>query len=471
MDVPHPGMSRLPQPIGRQQEVLYLPAGGHTVVLGTAGSGKTTMAMHRAVHLANRRLPHAGRTLLLSFNNTLVRYFESFSDIGDAADLDVRTYHHFARGYLNSCGRMSYAAICSPEERLAQIQSAVTAVLCDDPNEPALARPITFLADELKWLAQHGIGSEGDYVEAERTGRQGARLPRKERPAVFRLYERYRAMRPLSGKQYDWEDLGLAMIEAVAVDSRPRMYRHIIIDEGQDFSPTMLRSLVDLLPPDGSLTFFGDMAQQIYGNRMSWRNAGLRVQKVWEFQENYRNTKQIADLALAVSAMPYFAQTVDLVSPRAPTADGPLPALASFSAETDEVTSICAWATRTGEAQSVAILLPTRDEEPQFRKCLPCNAIRLHREMARWFPGPGVFYGTYAAAKGLEFDAVILPRLSSARMPIPEDIATYGQDEAETTAGHLFYVGLTRARVTLIISAAGAVSGLVPSRPNLLQRS
>jgi ABC-type taurine transport system ATPase subunit len=38
----------LPTPIGRQKDVLYLPTQGHFVVLGTAGSGKTTLAVLRA---------------------------------------------------------------------------------------------------------------------------------------------------------------------------------------------------------------------------------------------------------------------------------------------------------------------------------------------------------------------------------------------------------------------------------------
>lgn len=38
----------LPTPIGRQREVLYLPAAGHFVVLGAAGSGKTTLTILRA---------------------------------------------------------------------------------------------------------------------------------------------------------------------------------------------------------------------------------------------------------------------------------------------------------------------------------------------------------------------------------------------------------------------------------------
>ena len=39
---------------------------------------------------------------------------------------------------------------------------------------------------------------------------------------------------------------------------------------------------------------------------MSWRNAGLNAHRTWRFQENYRNTKQISRLALALAAMPHF---------------------------------------------------------------------------------------------------------------------------------------------------------------------
>jgi superfamily I DNA/RNA helicase len=58
----------LPDPIGVQKEVVTLNHEGHAVVLGTAGSGKTTMAVHRAVYLADQRADHSGRVLLLSFN-------------------------------------------------------------------------------------------------------------------------------------------------------------------------------------------------------------------------------------------------------------------------------------------------------------------------------------------------------------------------------------------------------------------
>jgi len=57
----------------------------------------------------------------------------------------------------------------------------------------------------------------------------------------------------------------------------------------------MLQSLVAAVPEGGSITFFGDVAQQIYGGRISWRNAGLQVDNshIWRFDQNYRNSKEI----------------------------------------------------------------------------------------------------------------------------------------------------------------------------------
>ena len=62
------------------------------------------------------------------------------------------------------------------------------------------------------------------------------------------------------------------------------------------------------------------VAQQIYGGRISWRNAGLQIKKneIWKFDQNYRNSKEIADLAISISQQPCFNQSVDLVTPKEP---------------------------------------------------------------------------------------------------------------------------------------------------------
>ncbi|MFF9554225.1 hypothetical protein ACF1DY_00110 [Streptomyces albus] len=60
----------MPEPKGHQRDVVYLRAEGHCVVLGTAGSGKSMMALHRAHFLAHA--PGIGDpTLLVTFNRAL----------------------------------------------------------------------------------------------------------------------------------------------------------------------------------------------------------------------------------------------------------------------------------------------------------------------------------------------------------------------------------------------------------------
>lgn len=336
-----------------------------------------------------------------------------------------------------------------------------------------LKRPIDLLVEEFRWLAQHGITTSDAYVAAERVGRAGTRIVRADRPAVFNIYQRYKALRNAAGKDYDWQDLSHTVLSELTSDCGNRIYRHVVIDEGQDLSPMELLSLAAAVPPDGSLTFFGDMAQQIYGNKMSWRNAGLSVSDVWEFEENYRNTQQIAQLALALAEMPSFPDDADLVSPKAPTADGPLPALVSFtsSAESAEDQFVVQLATRLGSTNKVAVLFRDREQEDNFKRLLPSPATRLHKELKHWPSGPGVFHGTYHSAKGLEFDAVILPHLSASRLPHPQDVAAFGENDAAARDSRLLYVGLTRAKSTLVLTHTGSVTRLLPDGGHLYQRS
>ena len=108
---------------GKQREVMALPITGHTVVLGTAGSGKTTVALRRAIYLAN--LPSRPLVLLVTFNNALVQYINSFEDSSHSG-LVVESYHKFARGYLNSRGKMpNKGGIISTEQKLKYIEKAL----------------------------------------------------------------------------------------------------------------------------------------------------------------------------------------------------------------------------------------------------------------------------------------------------------------------------------------------------------
>ena len=144
----------LPRPVGRQREVLYLPARGHTVVLGTAGSGKTTLAILRSLHLSDPSTAHGGRTLLVTFNRCLVTYMKHLAGQVEWP-VDVRNYHHFARGYLGSRNKLGRDAICQPAERLRFIEEAVKTAPVDGMWHATLNRPTKFFDEEFQSLLKH----------------------------------------------------------------------------------------------------------------------------------------------------------------------------------------------------------------------------------------------------------------------------------------------------------------------------
>ena len=62
-------------------EVLTLPAKGHIVVLGTASSGKTTIALLRAIQLVSR--PGDEKVLLVTFNGALGALVDYMRNVAD----------------------------------------------------------------------------------------------------------------------------------------------------------------------------------------------------------------------------------------------------------------------------------------------------------------------------------------------------------------------------------------------------
>lgn len=461
-------MTNLPTPIGRQREVLYLAATGHTAVLGTAGSGKTTLAMLRSAYLSDAGTGHAGLTLLVTFNKALVTYLKYLRP-NTFQNVVIENYHTFARGYLSYRGKMGYNEILDPSEREHLIASAIKTV-AQNQTDPLFRRPISTFSEEIRWILSHGITSYEEYDNIERVGATSRIIKGLQRKLMYQVLEEYIRLRTSSGRRYDWDDLAhYAKCELLA-DTTARKYKHIVIDEGQDFSPEMIRSLSAAIPSDGSLTFFGDVAQQIYGQRMSWRSAGLRVRKVWEFEENYRNTREIARLGLAISRMPYFKSVADMVEPRTPTAGGDLPSLVPCANSEAEIQLVMQLAIRNATNQRVAILFKNRKQEGLIKPLLPAGSIRLHGDMAVWNDEPGIRYGTYHSAKGLEFDMVILPLMTQGNLPDSKNVEALGIDDALTHDGRLLYVAITRARTRLVLTYTGQTTELLPSEAGLYRR-
>lgn len=465
-------MCALPILEGKQQEVVYLDDKGHIIVLGTAGSGKTTMAIHRAIWLQQRRTNPGERTLLITFSRVLISYLKTLQpELPEG--LDIENYHRIARGFLDSRGKMAYGIILGPQGRKPLVEQALEDVRDWDAS-PTLKRDADFFIEEFTWLARFGIVTLDQYTKARRIGRKGTNVDEAGRQTVWQVYKRYLELRHEAGYWYDWDDLANAVETQLINDKSDWKYKHVIVDEGQDFSPTMLRSLAAGIPDDGSLTFFGDIAQQVYGIRLSWRDAGLSVKKTWQFQENYRNTLPIATLALALAKTPSFEGEPDIVAPRAPVAMGPLPSLVHCENENQEMLFVSQEALKISgtNVRQIAILLQSRDQVESFLRYIcprrkTTKVQELHSTRGNWHSGPGIFVGTYQSAKGLEFDTVFMPYCNNISWPITERVTIVGLEEASAESARLLYVGITRAKKDLILSYSGEFTSLIPRDDSL----
>lgn len=454
----------LPTLTGRQPHVAYLPASGHQVVLGTAGTGKTLMAIVRAMYLSNPSVSGSGRTLLVTYNNALARYLQHLAQ-SSSASLDIRTYGRFARGYLASLGLMkNWDDIAKPGRRRRLIQESIRQISSSYQPHTFFSRDIDWFQDELAWINGMGIRTKEEYLQTERLGRKTA-LSTSLREVVWKITEEYRKRRDAAGHLYDWTDIGMAVRDKLSSDDRPRMYQHIIIDEGQDLSPEEIRSLAAAIPPDGSITFFGDYAQQIYGQAMSWRACGLNVGKVETFRDNYRNSTAIAEVAISLSRMPFFGKVDDLVTPVAPRVIGPKPTLAECSNEEEEIAVVQDAAQRLGSVGTVAVVARTWADVD--RACRGLNARRLKGEVFFWDDTPGIYCTTYHSAKGLEFDAVLMPFCGASKVPLPDVVTALGKDDAAERESKLLYVAITRAKSDLVITYSGESTTLLPADPGL----
>lgn len=450
-------------PIGKQREVLALEPFGHTVVLGTAGSGKTIIAILRAKYLAN--LPRGGKVLLLTFNRALVEYMRSVGDCPQ--NLTVENYHKFARGYLNYRGKMpQWDGIVSNEEREELISKALKEIAYKYPLEATLKRSETFFLKEIQFIQEFGCDSLEKYQIIERTGRSESSLRREKRVFVYEVYQKYCEIRKEKGHEYDWFDLAMYAYKELLEDKEERRYTHIVIDEGQDFSPMMIKSLTAAIPVNGSFTFFGDVAQQIYGNRISWRESGISTEHVWRFEVNYRNPKTVVDFASELTSSSYWKKNDDMVACREVSAMGPKPILMKFDSNAEETEWVVGKAISESKKASTVIICRNRTDVARYSCLIQGQGVQpviIDKDHAGFPERKQLYLSTYHAVKGLEFYNVFIPEITNQKMPDQDALEREEEkDEAITCELKLFYVAVTRTKYALFMSFSGDLSPLFP---------
>ena len=385
-------------------------------------------------------------------------------------NLTIENFHKFARGYLNSRGKMpSYNGILSPQSKAQYIEKALQKVSASNPTESTLKRPCAVFLDEITFIQNFGFDSLEDYVAAERIGRASANIKRENRRWFYEVFETYKGLRSDAGYMYDWDDLAYYAYHELLNDTDDRRYDHIIVDEGQDFSPMMIKTLTIAASKTGSFSFFGDVAQQIYGSRLSWRDSGIQVgeNKIWRFDRNYRNPSNISAFAKDITNSDYWDSKEDLISPAENIAEGPAPVLIEFKNEISEITWLVSQIKDSIDTMSNVIICRNRATIDLLRMKLSQKGVHatiIDKDQAGFASVKGVYLSTFHAAKGLEFENVFIPFLNEGAYPDSETInSSADQRSALASELKLLYVAVTRSKYGLFMSYHGQLSRLFPS--------
>lgn len=442
----------------RQRAVVERESGGPARVSGSAGTGKTVVALHRAVYLT-RRSPDA-RTLLTTFSEQLARSLRD--KLWRLAGNEPRLMERLDVEAIAEVGGRLYRAridrkTLAGEERIRRLL-----------KEASAGVELPFSANFL-WLEWHHVIDAWDlrtweqYREVPRAGRR-TRIGEKQRELLWGVFERVRERLAAAGEMTRAERfhrLADALQETAALP-----YDHVVADESQDLGVPELRFLAALAPDRPNALFFaGDLGQRIFQPPFSWKSLGIDVRgRSYTLRVNYRTSHQIrrsADRLLP----PVVADFDGLEESRRGTVsvfNGPEPEVGLFEGEEEEVEAVGRWLRTRLDAghtpEEIGVFVRSETELPRARHAVElaggesCLLDREHQAQ-----GSKISIGTMHLAKGLEFRAVAVMACDDEVIPSQERIETAGDltdvEQIYDTERHLLYVACTRARDELWVSA------------------
>ncbi len=441
-----------------QRELIDREFGGPARVAGSAGTGKTVVALHRAVHLAEHD-EHA-RVLLATFSDVLARHLE--------VKLRVLTRH---RPRLRE--RIDVATLAGLAARLHRAQFGRDAVVVDPTMlgsllgdaAAATGAPFAtgFLMTEWDQVVDAWQLRDWDaYRSVQRLGRK-VRLPESARAQAWAAFERV------------WNELDVrgltteAAVYQTLADAYARgggaPYDHVVLDEAQDASAAQLRFLAQLVGdrPNG-LFFAGDLGQRIFQQPFSWLSVGVDVRgRARTLKVNYRTSHQIrtrADRLLDDRTDDVDGET-QVRRGTISVFDGPEPRVERFADADTEARAVGAWLReRVGAGappHEVGVIVRHDALLDRARAALAHAGLPSAVLDGTATPPDGhVAIATMHQAKGLEYRAVAAMACDEDVLPLAERLATASDmnelQEVHETERHLLYVAVTRARDELWVS-------------------
>jgi hypothetical protein len=324
-----------------QRRLIERYHNGPARISGSAGTGKTIVALHRAVALA-RRHPDA-RVLLTTFSkalaNALRLRLRTLTD--NEPDIAKRISVHplTGIGYELHTGAFGQPNLAPPAliERL--LREAAAAV------DGHRFMPRFLLGEWREVVDAWQLATWDDYRDVARLGRK-TRIGGKQREILWAIFERVRAVLD-EQRVTTWPELFGRVTAHVTASKSP--FDFVVVDEAQDVGVAELRLLAALGAgrPNG-LFFTGDLGQRIFQQPFSWRALGVDVRgRSYTLRINYRTSHQIR--IQADRLLPPAVSDVDgLTEDRRGTVsvfNGPTPEVEKFDDAEQETEAVANWIT------------------------------------------------------------------------------------------------------------------------------
>ncbi len=447
-----------------QRQLVERDYSGPARVAGSAGTGKTIVAVHRAAHLA-RTHPQA-RVLLTTFSDTLARALHT--KLRRLLGSEPRLAERIDVEALDSVGRRLHAAQIGPVS-LADRAGVLALVKESAAAVPGHKFGTHFLMTEWEHVVDAWqIRSWDQYRDVARLGRK-TRLPEAQRRLAWSIFERVLGELRKRGLSTN-AGMFTALAGSVGSQSRP-VFDFAVVDESQDVSVAQLRFLAALgAARPNALFFAGDLGQRIFQQPFSWKSLGVDVRgRSRTLRVNYRTSHQIraqADRLLD----PSVTDADGLTEERRGTVsafNGPQPLVQVFDDTVAERDAVARWLAERA-ASGVApheFGVFVRSEAELDRATAAVRAAKLPFRVldAQVESASGhVSISTMHLAKGLEFRAVAVMACDDEVLPLQSRISAVGDDgdlqEVYETERHLLYVACTRARDQLLVTACEPAS-------------
>jgi len=444
-----------------QRRTVERDFSGPARVSGSAGTGKTIVALHRAAHLARKS---EGRVLLTTFSPALANALRLKLDTLVGNEPEVRGRIEVAT--LADAVRSLHAAwfgepdIVTPGDLRASLMRAA---------EADTLIPSRFLLGEWTDVVDAWqIRTWEDYRDARRLGRK-TRLGAKQREVLWALFEGVRADLSSAG-QSTWADV-FGRVSAAIEGGREAPWRFAVVDEAQDLAVPDARLLAAIgAGRPNALFFAGDLGQRIFQQPFSWKSLGIDVRgRSLTLKVNYRTSHQIR-LAADRLLPPAIADIDQNAEGRGGTVSlfaGPPPEIQTFSSREEEAEAVGSFVRSLlndgFKAREIGIFVRSDAELDRARDAVATAQAEAALLTTEAEPeADRVAIGTMHLAKGLEFRAVAVMACDDDALPQQdrvEAITDEGDlDEVYATERHLLYVACTRARERLLVTGVDPAS-------------